>query len=116
MLIPTIGDAVGLLVNVIIVFLVIVLIDEVVAHNFEIKRCFLMAILAYFVAPLILRFLPTIPFGIYIIPLIVWIILGELLLEAETIKKAEVAAIAFIVYTVLTVFRVPEMIAGAIGF
>ncbi|MHA1794794.1 MAG: hypothetical protein ACTSUK_01680 [Promethearchaeota archaeon] len=112
----SIGGAIGLLVNVIIIFLVIVLSDEIVAHNFEIKRSFLMSILAYFVVPIILLFLPEIPFGIYIIPLIVWIILGEILLEAEMLKKAVVAIIAFAAYTILTYIGVPAMIAGLIGF
>jgi len=119
----SIGGAIGLLVNVIIIFLVIVLSDEIVAHNFEIKRSFLMSILAYFVVPIILSvilsFLPQMPFGIfgiYIIPLIVWIILGEILLEAEMLKKAVVAIIAFAAYTILTYIGVPAMIAGLIGF
>ena len=116
---PIIGSVIGFFVNVIIIFLVIVLADEVIAHNFEIKKTFLMSVIAYLLIPVALIFLPFyIPFGFYLIPLIVWVLLSELLLVGERSKKAIVGIIAFVVYILLynQFINIPEIISSFIGF
>ena len=80
-----------------------------------------MAILAYFIVPVVSFFLTPyltslIPAVIvfYLIPLIVWLILGEILLEEDAETKLKVAAVAYIVYLVLTFLGVPAIISSFI--
>jgi uncharacterized membrane protein len=114
-----VGYIVSLLVNAIVAFIAIVLADKLIAHNFDAKHSFIMAIVALFVTPIILGFifgflsLPVfIVGGIeiisgFILPLVVWIALGELLLQADRITKLKVIIIAFVVYLILSIFLTP---------
>ena len=114
----SIGGAVGLLVNVIIIFIAIVIADKVIAHEIEAKKSLIMAFVAYLIVPLILGAIISaglsIPYIIYIIPLVVWVALSELLLKAEMKKKLIVAVVAFIIFTALNLVGVPMMISGAL--
>jgi hypothetical protein len=83
-----------------------------------------MAIAAYFLAPILMGVLiiagialPSI-LALYVIPLIVWIILGEVLLSSisDRKKRLEVAVVAFVIYTILTFIGVPVMIGSFIPF
>ena len=119
----SIGGAISMLIEAIIVFVVLLILDEVIIHQLEVKKSFIMAlvvsIISYFVIPFVIAYIPFIsamPFLYYIIPLIVWIILGELLLEGEMKQKLIVAVIAFVVYTILTFIGLPMMISGFIPF
>ena len=109
----SVGGIVATFVSAIIAFIAITIADKFIGHNFEPKRTFIMALIALFVAPVI----STFAFGIgalpayvslYLIPLVLWIALGEALLKAEGMKtKLEVAIIAFIVYSLMTIFLTP---------
>jgi len=114
----SIGGIVGLLVNVIIIFIVIVIADKVIAHEIEPKKSFIMALIAYLVVPLIFGVVIStgisIPYLIYILPLIAWIILSQIMLKAEMKKKLIVAVVAFVIYTALNLVGVPMMISGLV--
>jgi hypothetical protein len=117
--IPTsVGGAIGLLVQILIIWVVVMLADKIIAHQMQAKHSLILAILAYFLSPLVLAFAAiSIPFASIIVPLIVWIVLGEILLRGYGGAKArlKVAAIAFVIYLVLNYAGVPGMIAAAIG-
>jgi len=117
--IPTsVGGAIGLLVQILIIWVVVMLADKIIAHQMQAKHSLILAVLAYFLSPLVLAFAAiSIPFAGIIIPLIVWIVLGEILLRGYGGAKArlKVAAIAFVIYLVLNYAGVPGMIAAAIG-
>ncbi len=114
------GGIIATLIDAIIAFAVIVIIDKFIGHNFEPKRTFAMAIIALFLGPIISVSIlgsTTLPgfFSVYIVPLVLWIILGELLLKGEGMKtKLEVTIIAFVVYSVLRIVLAPA-IAGMLG-
>jgi hypothetical protein len=117
----SIGGAISMFIEAIIVFIVLLVVDELIIHQLEIKKSFILALalslVSYFVIPVIIAYVPfisAIPFAFYIIPLIVWIILGEILLSGEMKQKLMVAVIAFVVYTILTFIGLPMMISGFI--
>ena len=118
--IPTsVGGAIALLVQILIIWVVVMLADKVIAHQIQAKHSFILAVLAYFLSPLVLAFGGiSIPFAGIIIPLIVWIVLGEVLLRGYSggaVMRLKVAAIAFVIYLILNMVGVPGMIAAAIG-
>jgi hypothetical protein len=105
-----IGGAVALLVQASLAALVIVIVNKVVAQSFEleVKSAFIMAVGSYFLTPLVFLGLAsagmTFPslVALYIVPLLVWIVLGEVLLHSySTMEKAKVAIVAFVAYSVL---------------
>ena len=114
-----VGSIASLLVNSIVAFIAIMLANKVIAHNFEAKHAFIMAIVALFITPIVGTFIaPYIPipyFGAIILPLVVWIALGELSLNADPVTKLKIIIIAFVVYFLLSIFLTP-MIRGAIPF
>lgn len=119
----TVGGAVGFLINALLAFAVIIIIDEVINHEFQAKHSFIMAIGAYFITPIVFALIGITGisafFGFlttYLIPLIVWVALGEILLEGDGKTKAIVAAVAFIVYTVLIFIGIPTIITSALPF
>lgn len=118
-LIPTtVGGVVGLLVEVLIIWIAVMVADKIIAHQIEAKHSLILAALAYFLAPLILAFAAiSIPFAGIIVPLLVWIVLGELLLRGSGDFKArlKVAAVAFMIYLILTILSVPAIISDMIG-
>ena len=109
------GGIIATFIDAIIAFIVIVAVDKFIGHNFEPKRTFAMAIIALFVAPIIsVALIGSSPLpgfvSVYIVPLVLWIVLGELLLQGESNKtKLEVAIIAFVVYSVLRIVLVPTI-------
>ena len=113
----TTSGIVATFIDAIIAFIVIVAVNKFIGHNFEPKRTFVMAIVALFLAPIISVALigsTALPgfVSVYVVPLVLWIVLGELLLQGEGMKtKLEVTIIAFVVYSVLRIVLVPA-IAG----
>lgn len=113
----TVGGILGLLINVIIITIILAVADKFIAHEMSIKNSFIMALIAYLVVPLLLGFANiAFAFASIIIPLIVWIILGEILLKGSRKGKMMAAGIAFVVYLLLTFAGVPGMMAGLIPF
>jgi hypothetical protein len=78
-----------------------------------------MAALAYFVSPLVLIFLGiSIPFAGIVIPLVVWILLGEVLLKGSSagfVGRLKVGAVAFVIYLILNLIGVSGMIASIVA-
>jgi len=115
----TISGVISLLIQVFIGFVVIIFVDKLIAHEIEAKHAIIMSVGAYFIAPIFLSILSivgiVIPFGFVIIPLIVWIILGEILLEADFKSKFIVTVIAFSIYFVLIhLIGLPGIVSGFI--
>jgi hypothetical protein len=109
----TLGGIIGLLIEVVIISAVLMITDKFLAHEMSIKHSFIMAIIAYFVVPLAISFINLgIPYAGYIIPLIVWVVLGEILLKGSRTGRLKAAAVAFIVYTILTIAGVPVLLSG----
>ena len=110
------GGIIATLIDALIAFAVIVIVDKFIGHNFEPKRTFVMALIALFVGPIISISIlgsTTLPgfVSLYVVPLVLWIILGELLLQGESMKtKLEVTIIAFVVYSVVRIVLTPMII------
>jgi len=96
----SIGGIISLLINVVLTAVVIMILDKVIAHEIEPKHSLVMAFLAYFVAPLLIsvavQFVPIIALLGVVLPLIVWMLLGQVLLKADMKQKAIVAIVAFV--------------------
>ena len=119
----SVGYIITLLISSIVAFIAILIVDKVVGGNFEPKHAFIMAIVALFISPIVLGFifsslsLPTMVVGTidiisgFILPLLIWITLGEALLSADKMAKLKVTVIAFVVYLILSIFVTP-MIFG----
>ncbi len=101
----SIADVVWLVVQSLIILVVIVVSDHIIAHGVGIKHALIMSFGAYFLVPLILFGMMfsgfVLPYVGFIIPLIVWIILGEVLLEGDMKDKAIVGVIAYVAYLAL---------------
>ena len=106
-----------MLINVVIITVILSLADKFLAHEMSLRNSLIMALIAYLVVPVILSFANiSFAFASYIIPLVVWIILGEILLKGGRKGRLMAAAVAFIAYLVLTFAGVPFLIASLIPF
>lgn len=114
----TVGGAIALLVQILIIWVIIILSDKLIVHRIEAKHSIILAVLAYFVSPLVLAFGGiSIPFAGIIIPLIVWVVLSELLLRGlgtTVVTRLKVAAIAFVIYFILNYAGITGLIAANI--
>ena len=116
------GYIISLLISSLVAFIAIVIADKLIANNFEAKHSFIMAIVALFATPIVIGFilgmlaLPLfVVAGVEVIsglllPLVVWIALGELLLESDRMTKLKVVIIAFVVYLILSIFLTPVLL------
>jgi len=105
-----VGYVVSTLLSALVAWIAIMISNKVIAHNVDAKRGLVMSIIALFIVPIIGAFiaLPIPFFGAYILPLIVWIILGEVLLRGEgATTKLKVVIVAFVVYILLSIFVAP---------
>ncbi len=113
----SLAGIIGTLISAIIVWIILIIVNKIIAHNVGAKRAFILAFVALFITPIAASFIATavaLPalVAIYVIPLIVWIILGEALLKGGTVKqKLKVIVVAFVVYIILTMIGVQSMIA-----
>jgi hypothetical protein len=113
----SLGGVIGLLINVVIITIVLAVADKVLAHEMSLKKSFIMALVAYLVVPIILSAAEiSFEFSGYIIPLVVWVVLGQFLLKGGHKKKLIAAAVAFIVWIILFAIGVPGMLASLISF
>ena len=115
--VASIGGLFAILLNAVVAWIVLMIIDKIVAGNLDVKRTFIMALVALFVAPIVVGFLalPLI-ISVYVIPLIVWIVLGEVLLKATAMQKLKVVIIAYVVYIILNFIGVAGILAGFLPF
>jgi hypothetical protein len=88
----------------VIAFVAIVVVDNYIAHNIELKRTAALSIVALFIVPIVIAVTGIrIPFvGVYA-PLVAWLILGELILDNDFSTKIKVLGIAFFVYYVVNI-------------
>ena len=111
----TLGGIIATLVNVLIIFLALVIADKIIAHNAGVKRLLIMALIAFFLAPILGSLIAgyvAIPYVGLILPLVVWIILGELLIkEADMKTKLKVVVVAFVIYTFLSLYLTPIILS-----
>jgi hypothetical protein len=115
--IGSIAGFLAILVNAIVAWIVLMVVDKVISGNLDMKRSFIMALVALFIVPIAVGFagLPGI-ISIYVIPLVVWIILGELLLKATMVQKLKIVVIAFVVYVILNMVGVPGILSTFLPF
>ena len=112
----TVPYIISTLVNALIAFVAIVLVDRIIAHNFDAKHALIMALVALFLAPVLSSYVLAYSglsiqyFSDYIFPFMLWIILGEILLKADMRTKLKVAAVAFVVYIAASYFLSPMII------
>ena len=109
----SVGGIVALLVNALIVFVALVIADKIIAHSIDAKRLLIMSIISLFLAPIVGILLASyVPLpgmvSAYAVPLLVWIILGELLIkEADFRTKLKVIVVGFLAYILLSIFAAP---------
>lgn len=116
----TIPGIVAMFLDSLLAAVVIILADKIIAHNIEAKHAFMISGIALFIAPILGAFaasyiaLPGFIFA-YILPLLVWVALGEILLQADRMAKVKVMAVAFVVYLVLSFTVGPRLISLVAG-
>jgi len=113
-----VSSLISLVVETVIIVMAISLANVIITHGINIKRIFVMALLAYLLTPIVgyflVSFLPAIP---YLLPLIVWIVLGELILkDIDFKKKAIVAAIGYVIFIILGFIGLSGIIHSLVGF
>ncbi|MBI4896446.1 MAG: hypothetical protein HY832_02760 [Candidatus Aenigmarchaeota archaeon] len=77
-----------LLVDSLLAAIAIIAVNKLLAHEFEIKHALILSIVALFFTPvisaLVLSFIaPPMWITLYVLPLFVWIVLGEALLSSD---------------------------------
>jgi hypothetical protein len=115
----TMTGVISLLVESLIIFIAIVLSDEFIEHELEAGHALMMTLIVYFIVPMLTSFISnflsvSFMYLNYILPLVVWIILAEVFLYGDRMDKLKVAVLAFVIYTVLTIFQIPGIIMGLI--
>jgi hypothetical protein len=107
------------LVNCVLVIASILLADFVINHHIELKNIVIMSLVAYFIGPifadLVGSLLPLyVPYLIsYILPLLFWIIAGEIILKDYSLtleKKATIAALGFIIFIIMSFLQVQMLL------
>lgn len=107
-----IGFIASTLISSFVAFIAIIISDKIIAHEMEFKHALIIAVIALFIGPiaggLMLSYfsLPDM-FALYIIPLLIWIILGEIMLKIDRMAKLKVMIVAFVVYFVLSTALTP---------
>jgi hypothetical protein len=93
------------LIDALIAWVALIIADSIIAHNIEAKKTLVLSLASFFVVPLLLPLFGLGALGaIIVVSAIVWIGLGELLLEADTTTKLKVLVIGFVVYYVVSLF------------
>ena len=120
----SIGGIISLLLTTVIIFVAIVLSDKILSHEMDTKHVLIMSFLCAFIVPLITSLVTSFisfPAGFsqiffFGMPLVSWIILGEILLEGDFKQKIIVAFIAFAIFTALQMFGIAGIIRSFIPF
>lgn len=104
--VPTsVAGAAWLVVQSLAVFLVVMLADRFIAHGYNIKHTLMLAFGAYFLSPAVILALQyagiSITNALFIVPLVVWVVLGELLLEGDRKNKLIVAVVGYLSFVAL---------------
>ena len=109
----------ALIVESALITLAIALADFAISHGIELKRILMMSGLAYLLVPivgsLLGSYLPALT--IYLLPLLVWVILGEIFLkELDFRKKAIVAGLGYIIFLIFGIIQLPGIIISLLAF
>jgi len=103
------------LIELFVIFLAIYLASKLLQVAIGIGRLFLMAILSYFLTPMISQFFQFIILP-YVTPLIVWIVLSELLLtSADPKTRALLAVVAYAIYACFIFTGIHTMLLALLG-
>src|SRR5687768_12610621 len=108
MALPTVASVLATLVSALVAFVALVISDKFIAHGIETRRLAIISIAALFIAPIAGTLISSyllVPLYIaaYLLPLAIWIILGEFLLTNDRMTNFKVAAIGWVVYIILSV-------------
>jgi len=109
----TVAGIAVLLAKALLAFILIVIADEIIAHQFEWKHTLIMALLALFATPIVTTLMYqsiniTIPFFDLLVSLTIWVVAGEILLrEGDWQTKLKVALLAFVGFTLISYFGDP---------
>jgi len=111
-----VSSTISLLIECVVITISLSLANLLVEHGIEIKRIIPMALIAYFVTPIIGSLIaPSIPIISYLLPLVIWVILGEIILtDIEVKKKALIAALGYAIFFVLTYINLQGLIFSLI--
>ncbi|MCD6092849.1 MAG: hypothetical protein J7J38_02415 [Candidatus Aenigmarchaeota archaeon] len=111
-----VSSTISLLVECVVITISLSLANLLVEHGIEIKRIIPMALIAYFVTPIVGSLIaPSIPIISYLLPLVIWVILGEFILtDIEVKKKALIAALGYAIFFVLTYINLQGLIFSLI--
>lgn len=115
----TIGGLVWLFVQTFAVFLVIVLADRLISHGVEMKHALILSFAAYFLPGLLRLGLSIVGISlpdpiVLVLPLLIWIGLGELLLEGDFKGKLIVAVIAYVTFFALNKSPLPSIVMSLV--
>ncbi|MBS3054738.1 MAG: hypothetical protein J4431_04330 [Candidatus Aenigmarchaeota archaeon] len=116
----TIGISLALLasqaVSALLAFIAVVISDNYIGHNIELRRALVLSVISFFIVPLIIPYLGlNYPYLNLYFPLISWIILGEIILNNDFGTKLKILGVAFFVYYVLNIIIQP-FIMGYLRF
>jgi hypothetical protein len=93
------------LIDALIAWIAIIISDKIIAHEIEPKKSLVLALASFLVVPIALPMLGIGALGsVIVVSAIVWIGLGELILEADRMTKLKVLIIAFVVYYIISIF------------
>lgn len=102
---PAVSVAMTYLINALIAFVVVFLIDKVVSHDVEPKHALILSLVSFVAVPLVAPFVGAFEKNaVLVLSFVSWVILGEVLLQSDLMAKAKVLVIAFFIYYVLLIF------------
>ena len=105
--------AVAYLLNAILAFAAVVLVDKIISHDIEAKHALILSAVSFFAVPLIAPFVGAFDRGASIIlSFVSWVILGEIILQSDRTTKLKVLVIAFAVYYLLSIFVTDSIYAA----
>ncbi|MFH0958175.1 MAG: hypothetical protein V1897_05670 [Pseudomonadota bacterium] len=115
----SVGGIIGTLLSTVVTFIILVILNKIFEHDMEVRHSLIMSVICFFVLPMAVGAVMmfggfSVPYLGLILPLIIWIILGEVLLGGDRKTRLKVAIIAFAVYTILSIFVFPSLF-GAIS-
>lgn len=97
--------AVAYLLNAILAFAAVVLVDKVISHDIEAKHAFILSLVSFFAVPLLAPFVGAFERNAsLVLSFVSWVILGEVILQSDRTTKLKVLVIAFAVYYLLSLF------------
>lgn len=106
---------VSLIINWAVITISLVLANYAISHQIDIKKIPIMGIVAYVLSPIFTSILnPFVPLEVsYILPLILWIILGEFMLkeEMDLKKRALIAVLGYIIFISLSYLNIQMFLA-----